>query len=112
MLDSIKGLITNQDLKKSYYEAIFRIRSINRWSLFAILFAAALLMVVYISNVMAINELLAKNNKLKKDLILIRNNNELLRTEINKLQKADRITAIAQEKLGMIRAEEAPEVLK
>lgn len=87
-------------------------RLLNRWSLFALFFISAVATVGYVSNVLTVNKLSTKVDRLRKDRDSLQNLNQSLRTESYRLQSAERVTRIATQKLKMIPPEEAPTVLK
>ena len=87
-------------------------RLLNRWSLFALFFISALATVLYVSNVIAVNALSTEADQFRRQRDSLRILNQSLRTESFKLQSAERITRIANERLGMIPPEEAPVVIE
>lgn len=84
---------------------------LNRWSVFGFVVILSLLMILYVDNVKRVDIILKElqETKLKKDYL--KNENELLKTRLNYLQSPERIIRIAEEKLGMIKIDSAPEVL-
>ncbi|MCX6140915.1 MAG: cell division protein FtsL [Candidatus Kapabacteria bacterium] len=87
-------------------------RLLNRWSIFALVFVSAVSTVLYVSNVIGVKKLLVETDVLQRTIDSLRTVNESLRTESYRLQSADRITRIAQEKLGLIPPPKAPTVLE
>lgn len=87
-------------------------RTLNRWGIFGLLALAALIVIVYVNNTLAINRLVAEIDQLKKERDRSVHMNEKLRSEIIRLQSAERITTIAREKLGMSTATVPPEKIK
>ncbi|MBC8124505.1 MAG: cell division protein FtsL [Candidatus Kapabacteria bacterium] len=85
---------------------------LNRWSIFALVFVSAISTVLYVSNVIGVKKLLVESDVLQKRIDSLRTVNESLRTESYRLQSADRITRIAQERLGLIPPPQAPTVLE
>ncbi|MFC2130952.1 septum formation initiator family protein [Bacteroidota bacterium] len=83
----------------------------GRWSVFGLVFIGAMITLLYVDNVMRVDDFLEDIRKLKKKKDLIMNRNELLKTRLNDLQSPDRITKIAEEKLGMIKIDTPPEIL-
>lgn len=71
-----------------------------------ILFAAAALL--YVGNVIAVNNLAKEVNDLTAKYHKTVAVNELLRTEINRKSSLDRISLMAQEELDMVNPSEAP----
>ncbi|MBU3678746.1 MAG: hypothetical protein FGM32_03955 [Candidatus Kapabacteria bacterium] len=84
---------------------------LNRWSFFALLIVSALFTFLYVSNVISVRKLLDHKEMLSKRIDSIRTYNETLKTETYRLQSAQRITRIAQEKLGLIPPKQAPTVI-
>lgn len=84
---------------------------LNRWSFFALLIVSALFTFLYVSNVISVRKLLDHKELLSKRIDSIRNYNETLKTETYRLQSAQRITRIAQERLGLIPPKQAPTVI-
>ncbi|MBK6291325.1 MAG: cell division protein FtsL [Ignavibacteria bacterium] len=87
-------------------------RLLNRWSIFALVFVSAIFTVLYVSNVIGVKKLLVETDALKRSIDSLRTVNESLRTESYRLQSAERITRIAQDKLGLIPPPKAPTVLE
>ena len=87
-------------------------KRINRWGVFGILCLLAAMTIGYVSNVMKIDELLSDVQILNKKYEILKNSNEILETNINQLQSADRIIKIAQDELGMIKSEKMPEIVE
>lgn len=87
-------------------------RLLNRWSIFGLLFVSSVVIVLFVSNALAVNKLLFELDSLQKEHEKILHQNELLRQQIVQLQAADRITDIAHTKLGMIQAPTAPKKLR
>lgn len=85
---------------------------LNRWSIFALVFVSAISTVLYVSNVIGVKKLLVETDVLQRRIDSLRTVNESLRTESYRLQSADRITRIAQERLGLIPPPQAPTVLE
>ncbi len=84
---------------------------IGRWSVFGLVFIGAMITLLYVGNVMRVDDFLEDIRELKKKKDFIVNRNELLKTRLNNLQSPDRITKIAEEKLGMIKIDTPPEIL-
>lgn len=70
------------------------------------LFATAALL--YVSNVIAVNTLAKEVNDLNNRHLQILSTNELIKSEINRKASLERISLVAQEKLGMVNPKEAP----
>ncbi|MFA6542208.1 MAG: hypothetical protein WCT99_11445 [Bacteroidota bacterium] len=71
-----------------------------------ILFAAAALL--YVGNVIAVNNLAKETNDLNNRYHQILGMNELIKAEINRKSSLDRIGLLAQEQLGMTNPKDAP----
>ena len=84
------------------------LRRINRWNVFAFVFIASVITIVYVNNVVNVNKLLKENQDRRKELETIRNENAFLKTTLNQLQSPERITRIAQSEFGMTKIESAP----
>ena len=84
----------------------------RRWTLLGMLAVAAMLTVLYIYNVYAVNDLLRDIRKLEKKHEQLRAKNDVLAAKAVRLQSADRIIKIARENLNMKRPESPPEILK
>lgn len=67
---------------------------------------------LYVNNVVRINELLSETELLERKRAAFVSANEALRIECVRLQSAERISRIAQEKLGMVQSREAPVVIE
>lgn len=80
----------------------------NRWAAFGLLALAALFTIAYIDNVIKVNKLMVEVQQLEHQNEEIRTSNELLNAKLIELQSAERITKIAEEKLGMIKPSKAP----
>jgi len=65
------------------------------------LIISAVIIAMYINNVINVNQLSSKNNELKQQLKEALQNNDGMRTEIEKMCTFDKINAAAIEKLHM-----------
>lgn len=83
----------------------------GRWTVFGLMVLAAMFTVLYVDNVNRVDKYLEDIQMLKKKKEFIKNENELLKTKLNYLQSPERITKIAEEKLGMIKMDRPPEVI-
>jgi len=86
-------------------------RKLNRWSIFLLVICSALGTILYVSNVVRVNELLKEVQTLERSRDSLVSANEALRIETTRLRSADRISHIATEKLGMMQPQEAPIVI-
>lgn len=87
-------------------------RLLNRWSMFALFFVSAISTVLYVSNVIAVKNLLMESETLRRRIDSLRWVNESLRTESYRLQSSERITRIAQERLQLIPPPKAPTIVE
>jgi cell division protein FtsL len=85
---------------------------LNRGYILIIIAAAAFSTILYVGNVIYIDKSMKINLDLAKELAAFRNENDLLRKQLNELQSPQRIIGIAEIKLGMVKAAEAPIVIK
>ena len=83
-------------------------RIFTKWNALILLVISAICMITYVSNVIEVKSLLRETNELKKQAEMIEDKNQLLMTKINELESPERITKIAREKFGMIKAEQTP----
>ncbi len=81
----------------------------NRWTMFGIIAALALITILSVTSVIQVNAQLKYNSDLKKAYKELKQNNELYKRLINQLESPERITNIAKEKLGMQVANSAPQ---
>lgn len=86
-------------------------RKLNRLSIFLLVVCSALGTILYVSNVVRVNELLQEVQTLERSRDSLVSANEALRIEATRLRSADRISHIAAEKLGMMQPQEAPVVI-
>lgn len=73
-----------------------------------ILILVAVLAVMYVGNVIAVNNLAKEVNDLNARYIQILSTNEVIKAEINRKTSLERISLLAQEKLNMVNPTEAP----
>lgn len=73
-----------------------------------ILFLIATAALLYVGNVIAVNNLAKEVNDLNMKHNQIVSTNEVIKAEINRKASLERISLMAQEKLGMINPKEAP----
>jgi cell division protein FtsL len=76
------------------------------------LLLAAGLAVLYISNAIAVNSLMADITSIERECDAARNENERLRAELLRLMSVERVTSIASQKLGMVQPATPPVTLK
>ncbi len=73
-----------------------------------LLFLIATAAVLYVGNVIAVNNLAKEVNDLNARYNQIVSTNEVIKAEINRKASLERISLMAQEKLGMTNPKEAP----
>jgi cell division protein FtsL len=76
------------------------------------LFLAAVGIILYISNIIAVNRLVVEVNDLQQKYAAVMNENEILRAEVNRRASLERIGKIATEKLGLQHPKEQPQTLE
>lgn len=81
---------------------------IRRWITAGMLMTAALLAVLYVSNSIAINDLLEQITSLERERDLVRGENERLRGELLRLMSVERVSALASERLGLVQPARPP----
>lgn len=89
---------------KSIFKNISSEKKQKKISIFYVLSALivfALIVGIYINNIIIVNDLTIKNNKLKKSIDKEILSNDMKRTEIGKLSSFERIKVIATEKLQL-----------
>lgn len=74
----------------------------------ALLFGIAVIALFYVSNVIAVNNLAKELNDLNIRYNQIISTNEVIKAEINRKASLERISLMAQERLGMVNPKEAP----
>jgi cell division protein FtsL len=86
-------------------------RRSSTFNTMATLFLAAVAIVLYISNIIAVNRLAVEVNDLQQKYAAVQNGNEILRAEINRRSSLERIGKIAGEQLGLEHPKQQPGVL-
>lgn len=66
------------------------------------------MMVFYVDNVFKVNSLMKDIQTITKNNQRLKDENTFLRMEINRLSSLERISKIAEEKLGLVRSEKTP----
>ena len=97
--------------EESQVQEVEEIKLPGRWTVFGLMVLAAMFTVLYVDNVNRVDGYLEDIQMLKKKKEFIKNENELLKTKLNYLQSPERITKIAEEKLGMIKTDRPPTIL-
>lgn len=65
------------------------------------LIITSIILVIYINNIIAVNQLTAGNNELKEEIKKVIQDNDLLRGESEQLTSFDRIKSLASEKFNL-----------
>jgi cell division protein FtsL len=86
-------------------------RRSSTFNTMAVFFLAAVVIVLYISNIIAVNRLAVEVNDLQQKYAAVMNGNEILRAEINRRSSLERIGKIANEQLGLEHPKQQPQVL-
>lgn len=85
-----------------------RIKGLTTFNIVLVLIVFAVLVVVYISNVIAVDGLMMDQIGLEREEQLLLQERETLRAEINMLSSYNRIQAIATQELGLVHANQQP----
>jgi cell division protein FtsL len=89
-----------------------RKRTSSTFNSMVALFFAAVVITLYISNIIAVNRLAGEVSELRQKYEALLNGNEILRAEVNRRSSLERIGKFAVEQLGMRYAKEQPRVLE
>ena len=84
------------------------VRKVSTFNLILLLFGVAALIVLYISNIIAVGTLMSEINTLQKQHQKILSEHEILKAEINRLSSLERVNKKAAEELGLINPKEPP----
>jgi cell division protein FtsL len=76
------------------------------------LFALGILVVLYINNTIAVDELTGENNALRRKKLRQLDLNAALQAEVNKKSSLERVGRIAVERLGMVYQREQPQTFE
>jgi cell division protein FtsL len=91
--------------------SLFSRRRSSTFNTMAALFLAAVAIILYISNIIAVNRLAVEVNDLQQKYEAVMNSNEILRAEVNRRSSPERIGKIAVEQLGLQYPKQQPQVL-
>lgn len=101
-----------QDVPLEYMQATRprrrRLRGLTTFNIVVMLILFAVLVTVYISNVIAVDALMVQQIELEREEQLLLQERETLRAEINMLSSYNRIQRIATEELGLVHANQQP----
>ena len=98
----------NNNLSNDNTDSSSKHKPKKRLRIFTGIFIAAVLTILYISNLMYVNKTMQEVYVLNKEYEEVVNKNELLMTKIIELESPERIITFAKNKLGMIKSNEAP----
>jgi hypothetical protein len=84
---------------------------LRRWLAASMLLGSALLAVLYISNAIAVNDLMSDIASLEHDRDIARADNEKLRAEMLRLMSVERVTSLASSRLGMVQPAQPPQMM-
>ena len=93
-------------------KAIVKWIKTNRLKVFSILAISAVITFGYVDNTIKINALLLKIKKQESTITDIRAYNEVLKSRIIELESAERITSIAEKKLGLRKPDKLPIIIE
>jgi len=85
---------------------------VRRWFAAGALLVASGLIVLYVANSIAMNNLMADITSLERERDLTRNANEKLRADLLKLMAVERVSNLAQTRLGMVQPSTPPVLLQ
>ncbi len=85
-----------------------RSRGLTTFSLVMMLIGFAVLVTLYISNVVAVDALMMQQIDVEKEEMQLVQERENLRAELNMLSSYNRVQRIAVEKLGLVHANQQP----
>jgi hypothetical protein len=83
-------------------------RPARRWLTALMLFVAASLAVAYIANAIAVNNLVSSIASLEREHDEVRSDNEQLRGELLRMMSVERVTALAEERVGLVSPQRPP----
>jgi len=83
-------------------------RRVSPFTVVLLLLGTAIIIVLYISNIIAVDQLLADINGLEKEEQHILMEQEILRAQVNKLASLERIQELAEKDLGLRTPQEPP----
>jgi cell division protein FtsL len=111
LLYSGEGATTTGSNESASSASIFPKRRSSTFNTMAALFLAAVAIVLYISNIIAVNRLAVEVNDLQQKYAAVMNGNEILRAEVNRRSSLERIGKIAVEQLGLQHPKQQPQEL-
>lgn len=84
----------------------------NRLYLFFLIALGAFITIIYINNVISVNNLLDDKQSLIKEYKTLQNTNKMLNSKFIELQSSEEIIRFAIDSLGLIKSEEIPRILR
>jgi cell division protein FtsL len=85
-------------------------RHVSTFSIIVMLFGLGVAIVLYVNNILAVNQLAMEREQLSRRLQEIENTNGALRAEVSRKAALERIGTVAARELGMRYATERPVV--
>ncbi len=106
----MKKKVANEKTNEKWLKRSVRAvrRRINRWTVVLFVVCAALVLILYVSNVIYTDSLLRQIHQQRKELDNLVDANDLMRLKIGQLSSPERIADIAERKLGFVRLQLAP----
>ncbi len=83
-------------------------RKVSTFNMILVLFGFGIAIVLYINNIIVVNQLAADIDRLQKTYAAMQSSNAALQAEVNKKSSMDRIGTIATQQLGLQPAREQP----
>lgn len=80
-------------------------RKISIFYVLVAFFVFAFVIVIYINNIIEVNNLAVDSNNVREEINKVKQTNDFLRTEAERLSSYERIRKIASENLGMVYAD-------
>ena len=87
-------------------------RKTGNWFLLFLLFLMTGIVILYISNVIVVNNLLDDNQSLSKEYNSLINSNKMLEAKFTELQSSEDFIKFATDSLGLIQSEELPVIIE
>lgn len=84
------------------------VRKVSTFSLILVLLGSAAVIVLYISNIIAVDRLMLDINTMQKQHQKMLSDQEILKAEINRLSSLERVNKKAAEELGLMNPKEPP----
>lgn len=104
--------LNNNQINKKMFEKIIEFIKIHRFKVILLVIVSSILTLLYVDNTIKINALLEEISKNEKRNQEIKTENEILKSDIIKLQSAERIIHISEEKFGLKKTTKAPKIIE